>query len=296
MAFSGSGFIKRTGDKVREYVDDPDASAKWSDPQVKDQIRRAFADVYSDINRQSTCKVHSRVTIEILEDVAEYVLPPTIAQFLALEERSDDTDNFERENLIPLDPLSPWGPGFTIQGNILVFDPRPTVTDTLRLRYVPSGEAPIFEGVAAGTSTKTTVATDTVTEGTRDLRDQAYTGYEITELNGTGEPLQHRMITGYDGTELTIAPALATAWTGSETFEVVPMHAYRLEDVVALRVARFFANISGDNERAVGLNNEYKDTLRTLRLDKAYMEQRVGQRFKRSVRGKRRSRVAVVRR
>ena len=296
MAFSGNGFIKRTGDKIREYVDDPDASAKWSDDQIKDQIQRAFADVYSDINRVSTCKVMARVTINILQDVAEYVLPPTIAQFLAIEERDDSTDDFQRENLIPLDPLSPWGPGFTIQGSILVFDPRPTVSDTLRLRYIPSGEAPIFEGIAAGTSTTTTIDTTSVTEGKRDLRDQAYGGYEVTQLNGSGEPLLHRQVTGYDGTTLTIAPALPTAWTGSETFEVVPMHAYRLEDVIALRVARFFGSISGDNERVVGLNNEYKDTLRTLRLDKAYMEQRVGQRFRRSIRGKRRSRTATVRR
>lgn len=296
MAFSGNGYLKRTGDKVREYVDDPDASAKWSDAQIKDQIRRAFADVYSDINRQSTCKVMSRVTIEILQDVAEYVLPPTIAQFLALEERSDDTDNFERENIIPLDPLSPWGPGFTIQGSILVFDPRPTANTTLRLRYVPSGEAPIFEGVADASSTTTTIVTASTTEGTRDLRDQAYTGYEVTQLNGSGEPLLHRQVKSYDGTALTIFPALPSAWTASETFEVVPMHAYRVEDVVALRVARFFGAISGDNERVVGLNNEYKDTLRTLRLDMAYMEQRVGQRFRRTIRGKRRNRAAVARR
>ena len=295
MAFAGNGFIQRTGDKIRLYIDDPDVSAKYTDANIKEAMRRAFADVYSDVNRVNSGKAWSSITVSVVKGTAEYELPPTISQFFAFEDRDNTDGNYQGE-IIPLDPLHPVGPQFRIEPPIIRFDPMPQVDDILTLMYLPSGEAPIFEGVAAGTSTTTTIDTTSVTEGQRDLRPNSYNGYTLTQLNATGQPLLHRKVTAYDATSLTVAPALPAAWVSSETFEVVPLHAYRLEDVVAYKAARTLSGTAGDAERQVALNFEYKDALRTLRLDMAYMEARVGQRMRRTIRHKRRSMYGVARR
>jgi hypothetical protein len=140
-----------------------------------------------------------------------------------------------------------------------------------------------------------------------DTRINAYAGYILRILSTTGEwhklasginVVQERVITAYDPTtyKATFAPSLdpLPSWTGTAldngacVYELVPMHFHMCELAVSLWVVRFVADvIIGDLEKAQAANRQYATVIRGLRLKIGQMEQRVGRRMHRSIRGKR---------
>ncbi len=285
MALSGKGFLKRVVDKVRDYTDDTAIEVRFTDAAIVSFIRHAWADVVSDINRISTAKVRVRKTITLQEGVQEYALPPCIGKILSLG-LPDETTNTEWAEKLPNHPLSPYGMGWAIEGHMLYFDPKPTEGGSWRLTYVPSGEAHPFEATAAAGCTTTLVKVKSVIDGRRDPRADCYLGYVLSKIDTNGDPIWHRNITAYDGTDLTLAPALASSLSEDDTFEVLPVYAYRFEHVIGLKVGKLCAGLTGDLERQRGINIEYQDAIRLARLDAANVESRIGQRMTTQVRGR----------
>lgn len=285
MAVGGVGFLTRVVSNIRTFVNEPDVTSALSDTFILDRLRAAWSDVMSDLNRSSTFKPRARMDLTVIANQAEYVLPPTIAAFQSLE-KLDESGNLEWE-IVPSHPLNPIGPGFTIELPILRFDPIWTEGETLRLTWQPNAEAPMFEGTATSGSTATTIAATSVAAGKRDLRPHAYVGYTLRRLNGSGEPVEERIVTAYSGTNFTVAPAFSSTMADA-VFEVLACHVYRMEDILGLKTARKIASISADPQRARGLQDEYLDALRSLRLDLSQGEQRIGRKLERSIRGRRR--------
>jgi hypothetical protein len=322
VALVGNSFLRKVTDKARVYTNEQGVSSYFTDANLVEFVRRAWADVHSDINRVNSFKVRSRVNIVVAVNQREYLLPPHVATFLQLEKV--DTDGNMEWEIIPRHPLNPAGPGFTIEYPILRFDPIWKTGETLRLTFAPTGEIHPFEATVSGDAGAAPVGwnaagsnflipsgagTVGAAEGiidstlvTVDTRANAYAGYIFRVLSVTGEPLtnvvQDRLVTSHSNTlitgqsgQLTIAPALSPIPALSAgvfiDYEVVPMHAYRLEDIVALKVARFMHSITGNSDRAKMLQGEFMDAIRTLRLDRVNAEGRVGHRFTRTVRNTR---------
>lgn len=402
MALSGVGFLKRVTDNIGLYGDDSGASSRFSDANLLAFVRRAWADVMSDINRVSAFKPRARVTIQTTTGQREYALPPNITQFLEFRKEDDDGD-IEWE-VTPDHPLNVRGRGFTIENGLLLrFNRMWRRSDTMVIVYVPSAETLLFEGTGvfgenvvtdglfassttwtygagwahdavnrqadhssgtanlsqagiltdarqygvtftvsnrtagsvtpycgsggAGTARSTNatfaetitcsgstdllftpsndfdgsvdtvivqdvedtspaeISVSSVTDGTQDARDYIYLGYMLRVIDASGNPIDQRMVTGYSGGIFTVTPDFALRPTNT-TVELLPAHSYRFEDIIALRAARFIASVSVDVDRRNALLAEYKDALRTMRLDLAQGEQRIGRRMHRTTRGK----------
>lgn len=286
MALTGKGYLKRVTDKIRLYIDDSGTSAKFSDAQLLDMIRRHWADVISDLNRVSAFKVRARIDIAVVADQRDYALPPTVGKFLSFEKL--DANGYVEWEVEPNHPLSPSGPGFTIEGPLLRLDPVWKENHTMRMTYVPNAEAGSFEASAtAGSTTSAVTAENVLDGGLRDTRPSSYLGYVLRILDANGNSREERLITGDTGTVFTPSPAF-TVNPASQKIEVIPNHAFRLEDIVALSVAEFCARITGDNGRGDGLNLERTKAMRGLRLDLSQGEQRNGRKMQRVIRGNRR--------
>ncbi len=301
MAFTGVGFLKTVGDKIRLWADEPADSANFSDDtDIAGWIRTAWAEIVGEVNRGSSIRIRSRVDIVVVADQQEYSLPANIGQFLTWEKITTDGSGRPETEVIPLSPLNPSGPGFMMEGPKLRLDPIWRVGETMRLTYVPSAEIPIFEATATtydSTDGLTITAPASVTDGTRSTLEHAYVGYVIRNLAQTAASFteQIRVCSAYVNTTgvLTFTPAWSPipAQGGSDTitFEVVPQHIYRFEDVIAYRVCGIIHSIRGDDDRSVLMGREYAKALRSIRLDLAQLEQRRGKKFERAVRGRRRS-------
>jgi hypothetical protein len=142
----------------------------------------------------------------------------------------------------------------------------------------------------------THVRYDTAVAGTRDTRANAYAGHVLKVLSSTEGTKQDRVVTAYSNTlgEFTVAPAFSPSPgrrldpSNLLTFEVVPAHAYRFQDLIALKAARFIAAVKGDRDRFELLQTEYADAIRALRLQHANAEQRIGPHMTRVTRYRRR--------
>lgn len=295
MAVAGIGFLSIVSEKCREFSDEPGASSKFSDARILDMIRRAWADVLDDINRVSSAKIRARIDIAVVADQREYALPPNIGQFLEFKKLSDD--GYLEWEVLPNHPLSPWGPQFNIEGPMLYLDPKWRQGYTMRIDYVPTAEVPIFESLAdVGDITASVIqpsVTTSNTVGTIDLRANAYLGYVVRILSDTLGFQQERVVSSQDSAAparpiLTVKPDWSPTPSddGATIFEVVPQQAYRYQDLIALKAARFIASITGDRKRVETLQVEYRDSIRALRLREAQKEARIGQRFHRTTRGR----------
>ena len=287
------GFLSTVTANIRKYADEPESDVKYTDAKLREFIRMAWTDVLSELNKVSKNKVRVRMDITIVADTYSYSLPPNIQEILMLE-KIDSTSGRPEWEILPNHPLAPNGPGFTIEGPTIRFDPVWKRGETLRLTYVPNGEVEVYEGtISSGTSTTITLpATGT---GTLDKRPQAYAGYTIRLGGGTYtgslDIVQERIVASYaNGTRVcTITPALdpvPTNFTGM-TFELVPHFAYMCEHCIAMRVAMLIAATTKDDKRLVTLTREYHQMLRNLRMNLSHLNARTGSNMQRAVRGKR---------
>ena len=292
MALSGVGFLKQTSDKIREYMDDSTGAVRFTDAQITDTMHLKFQEVMEDVNRVSTAKVRARMTIAIVGEQREYELPPGIGTFL--EFKKLDTNGNPEWEIIADHPLSPQGPGFTIEGGVLLrLDPFWGTNHTMTIVYTPNAECTMFEASATVHSTSTLTVPSSVTEGAVDVRPNSYLGYVLQIIDSvTGLSQQDRIISDQDNTTpgqpvFTVKPDFNPALDGTEVFQVLPQYAFRYQDMLALKVARFYSAIRKNEDSWKFLGFEYQSAQRSLRLQQANMEGRVGHRFHRSIRGRR---------
>lgn len=291
MAVGGTGFLNSVTTKIREYTDElATATSKFSDARLLDMVRRAYSDIMDDVNRTSTGSIRARFDVSVASDLREYVLPPTIGRFLEFK-KLDSSGNFCWE-IVPRHPLSPSGPGFTIEGPILRLDPVWKSSETLRIEYVPSASAPIFEATSVVFDASTLKVSQPVA-GTISLKANSYLGYVLRVLSEGGGTQQDRVISKEDRSTpsqpvFTLEPDFSPALSTTATFEVVPSHIHRFEDAIALKCSRFISSVIGNTERVQALQSEYVDAIRSLKLAATQTERRTGHRMVQVVRGRRR--------
>jgi len=277
-------FTARMVEKVRRATDEPATNSKYSDSDLIGSIEEAWAEVWSDVARNSQSPFVVYYDIVIAVDTREYLLPPSVGRVLRLGKVNTDSDLVEWET-DQKGFYAGGGYGFQVQGNLLKLGRNWRVGETMRLEYVPSGECSIFTGTfTSGTtpeSSKVVTVPGSPTSGSIETRPNAYAGYylRITPDVGTAavadDPTtftQERLITEWNSStrEATIAVAFSPELValGSDlNFEVVP-YLYKLfEQAISLRTALTVLGNEGSDTRYTLLMTEYRQKIRALRLE-----------------------------
>jgi len=288
MALSGTGHLKSLVDKIRLYSNNPATEAKFSDSNILDLIRTTWAQIILEHNNTAQNKIYAKLDITVVADQQDYVLPPTVQWVTHFAKMSTETlrPNWE---LVQRDELSVFGPGFRIDGPNLHLDPVWKSGETLQFKYIPNGEASLFEATTAvggwDTSTGLTItAPASVTDGTLDTRAHAYAGYILRVLSTTDSSnnyQQERVITAYNNQTrvFTFAPALdpipVDGGSDTITFEVVPAHAYLFEDAIAYRVAAMIATSDESNQVETRFQRRAQSILRNINLAATQINSRI---------------------
>jgi len=281
------GSLLGTSGKVRKYIHEPAYSTRFTDANLSDYLRRAIVETMGELDRYNIFRPRARVSITVVAEQEFYALPP-IGKFLLFEKVNTTTLRPEWE-VVPNHPLSPFDARFTIEGPVLRLSPVWAVGETMRITYVPAfdGEVVEFTCQSSPAATSSTVTATTMIAGTLDVRPHAYVGWTLQSLNMTVAEV--RLVTAYNATTglLTVSPNFGTTPTGGTSkFELVPLHQYRFQDLLAFRIARQIAAVIGDATKMKTLQTEYQESLRALRLDLSQADGRKGNVLPRHTRGR----------
>jgi hypothetical protein len=281
---STGSIIKTYCEKVRHYLDDPDLDAKYDDNYlVRFFMSSAMTDVISRVSMMSDAQIVVPLTITVAANTHYYRLPPIVRQVLRVGVVNASTGVFI-EDYHPRSEFNVYGPGWSIEGNLISFKPYPTEAKTYTILYVPSGDvAAHYEGAshhgvlnANGTFTLTSSGS---LLGALDKRENAYVGcyLRIFGTNITDEC----MISAYNAT--TRVATLRTAATnaaGSYSYEVVPFVMEPMVDAVSLSAAiraGVGRKITQAHQQALAL--AYRQAIKTAYDTLGNMNSRSGKRF-----------------
>lgn len=272
-------------ERVRAWTDDTEIDAKYSnDFLIRHIISPAYAEVFSRIAMDQDNPVVIRHTVNLLPDVEFYTLPPHIFQVHRLAKRNATT-GLVTNDLYPLNQMSPYGPGWAIQGNTLQIRPVPTSADTVELWYTPSSDVGIcyHTGNPVITYTSTTaVLTATPTRGFLDIRPNALAGLHLRTLATSLH--QDRIIESYNvstGT-VTLRNAFDTTPSNATPYEVVPPGFGILAETIALRAALKLARLKRTPGTVLSeISAEYAGAIKSVRDNLAGIMSRAGHGFDR---------------
>jgi hypothetical protein len=251
-----------------------------------------------DVNGIGENPITVRHNIPIVAGTSRYQLPGNFGTFLRWG-RWDATQGEFDEAGTPRSRWNPYGGGLLFEGNTLVMEPIPQTASTdLYVEYVPSGHCGLHTGSTdtsdTATSTTTLVLDTDPAEGYYDRLPNAYVGCVLRLLSSdevdspsdyTTFPIQERIISAVDAETAvaTLNGALdfdpTASPLGACTYEVVPFLGYEFQGALAWRIALMIAETRGDKKRISSLQAEYLRQVRGIRLRRASMNARTGNRF-----------------
>jgi hypothetical protein len=281
------GFLEDLISDVRDAIDDPSVSSKFSDAKIVRHSTMAARKVYKDVMSISANPVVLTHTISIVSGTKSYMLPPHVGEILIIGKYDTDAERWDWR----LDQTSryhPYLPSIRVVGRRIVYDAAPNQGYTLTIVYVPSADFYPH----AGSNTFLTANLDqdefafaensaSIDYGAPDDREAAYVGALLRVWpTATDAPriVQERIVTGYE-LDTSTPKRKATVdheWSPnlvnstSYEYEVVPMYMLGIQQVVALGTAMTLCAFSGQDDRRKGLNLEYAAALRTEQLAAAY--------------------------
>jgi len=185
----------------------------------------------------------------------------------------------------PRSLYNPYGPNVSYRGNLVKLIPKFNSSVDMEIWYIPNGEISLITGtISAYSSTNATVSFSAATTGTIDLRENAYAGYVINLKDANdGNRIEERTITkstvdSSGVTTLTVAMdfSVFTPVSG-DIYELVPLvFTKRLELAVALYVAVIILSYEENPTRVGLIEVQRQHVMRSLRLEAARYESRVG--------------------
>ena len=183
-------------DRVRLLTDET-GSDRYEDKDLLEEfILPAWVCFWTDISMLDEDPILLASTVSIIAGTDRYILPPIIGDIWALAMNSATT-NARTHDWQKRNEWHSAGAGWRIEGNELVFQPKPTTTEDWLLIYRPSGDC--LPHVGSGTVVSSTVITlaATPTLGSFDARDNAYVGLFLRTLEA-GRVIQERVISAFD--------------------------------------------------------------------------------------------------
>lgn len=286
MAFTGTGWLNRVEGRVRKWVDEPSSNAKFSDDDIYDLIRLVYAKVFPDVLIHDEASLVVRYDITMVANQQEYVLPPNVGMILRLARR-DSTSDLVLQEMYQSNFINPSGGGYTIEGNILRLTNKINWSDNTvyELLYIPNGDMYPIEFATTVYGTDTTNKTWTigsVTDGTLDTRKNAYGGYLLRFLSAdTNNFVQEIPVASYDNENgrIVLVSAPDPVPVTNVKAELVPVLTKQFEDVVSLGVARRILAIDGHARRKDLVDQEYREAVRSLRMQISKVQQRLSSRY-----------------
>lgn len=302
-----TGTLADVVQRIYDYADEPSVEAKYTTDKLFPLITQAYSRVMMEHNSMSEHPIVVRWSLTVTESVQNYYLPPNVGQLLKIGKVEDVTGR-NNEWTVPRSRLNPYGPGVLLEGNMIRWEPKPRIGETLQLEYIPDGYCSIHLGTF--TQGDTVTPSDTTfalnaspSEGYFDQIPNAYLGQvvRIIDCQTTGSvedqptgytsfPIQERPISGYAPTTnvITVEPAFdfnlgtnaGIAADSTYTYEVVPFFWSLLKEAVIWDVVRRLHGISGKKQQEASARIYYIETMRNIRMNAANYNQRTGSSFK----------------
>jgi hypothetical protein len=265
---------------VRESIDEPIISAKYTDARIIAHLEKAYALVLNEINRNSKTPVVVRQTITLAASTTEYVLPHVMGSLFAIYKLDESGGKLFYDGR---GRYNPFGQKIWLEGKTLHIQ---TVEGfglgvELTVEWLPAGTARLHNGECTinADGDEVTLA-ETPNAGSLDTHVQAYAGsvLRILDVDGshvTGDYIQERNIKSYAHTTqvATLDVALnpvPTTDDGKIYYEIAPYINRGLDSVVPLYAAYRIASIEGNEKRARGILAAYRNELRNVRLTEYY--------------------------
>jgi hypothetical protein len=220
--------------RIRFYLDDPEQE-KYTDNDFLDLIvPPAIQEVWGYMHQTADDPIIASFSIDVEPNTTQYILPPSVQSVHGLVKQSDDGEFlYERT---PRGKPHLRGPNWYIEGNVLRWDPKPSVTETLVLMYTPAPDHPMsYSDNATLDSGKTGITLPNYPQlGFRDKRVNGYVGAAIRILDDNGT--ETRIISSYDpdSQEVTVRQAFTVADAGTVTYEIFPIGTAAFTEAVAL--------------------------------------------------------------
>lgn len=284
---STGSFLLTTLERIRAYMDS-DESEKYSDSfLINHIIGPSMVDVLSRLNMDADNPIMLRHSLSTVQDVRHYQLPPCIGEIWRLV-LTDDSGNMIAEE-IPRGLRNPCGRGWSIEGNLISFDPMPQVAMDLQIWYTSNGDVRPHYSADGGTldSTRLILTLDTSPDlGILDRREQAYAGQVLRMIPASGT-IEERVITSHDVSAGTVTVKVSfsadTATGATKRYEIAPIGSEPLYEAISVRGALKLGamrNISG-TKRGV-LIQELQSSLKSISDNLANMQARTGKYFDRT--------------
>lgn len=281
---STGSFLKTFLERLAAYVDAEEAQ-KYGDAWVIQHILGpAVSDVMNRLAMNGSNLIMNRITYTTVGTQAEYTLPPGVREILFVGTVDSRTG-------LPLLELKPralrnyFGPGWSISGNALRFDPLPPDNMNLEVWYIHNGDMLLhYDDQSAGAladSSFTLAATPAL--GLLDKRPNAYKGL-ILRVFGTSVT-EERMITAYNPSTRTCTLNLPmdSLANGSYNYEIAPFISYSLYEAVVVRAALKLATMRNASQaKQSSLRIEYASHLKSAYDSICEMQARTGKSFQRN--------------
>ena len=279
-AFYSDSFLARGLVDVRENVDEPNVSAKYSDNRIIEHLEKAYILVLNEKNRSNKTPAVVKQTITIASGVTEYTLPHVVGSVHAIYSTNDSGYKLFYDGR---GVHNPYGRGIWLEGDTLHIQNVDSMGlgTSLIVEWIPVGIARLHNGVCTlSADGKTVTFGATVNAGTLDTHHEAYAGsvFRCLGVDGTtvvGNYLQERNITAYDETtrqatlDLALDP-IPTTNNGYIYYEIAPSIHKGMDTVVALYAAYRIMSVEGNVKRAKSILDAYRNELRNVRLTAYY--------------------------
>lgn len=275
-------FLTRYLALIRENIDEPTTSVKYSDTSLITRAETAYANVLGEINRISQTQIVAKYSITATPEGGTYILPYTIGNIWAIYSQIT-TGVPLRVFYHSRSRLNPSGRAVWVEGNELHVDAFSLGSDMdIIVEYTPSGTAKLHNGVCEISADGLTVTFGaTPYKGSLDTHPHAYSGatlriLAVTGVGATGNFMQERIIGSYnhETREATLNVALdpvpVKGTGGYIYYEIAPAIHKGLDGILALYVAYEIASIEGNYKRSSGLMRMFSDQRRHIRLNSFY--------------------------
>jgi len=280
-AFYSDSFLSRSIVDVRENLDEPAVSAKYPDARIAELLEKAYIIILNEKNRSDKTPAVVKQTITVASGTTEYVLPHVMGSLYGVYDLGDTGckvfyDGRSRYN--------PYGQGIWLEGQTLHIQTADSfgVGTNLTAEWIPSGIARLHNGVCTVSADGKTITFGTTPNaGALDTHHEAYSGsiFRCLGVEGTtvvGNYTQERNITAYDETtrqatlDVALDPIPTTDDDGYIYYEIAPAIHKGMDSVVALYAAYRIMTIEGNQKRAKGILDAYRNELRNVRLTAYY--------------------------
>lgn len=283
------------------------STTKYDDAYiVQHVIMPEMMNVWSRISLTFSNPILIRHRITLTEGQRYYYLPPNVGEIWQIVRYDDNGRVYEEFD--PLDRRAPIGPGWAIEGNMLVVEPEYNIqTGAWDVLYMPSGDFwPHYaKGGFIGSHTQTSTASDSSesdatstlsvdsgpTLGLVDRRPNAYAGAVLRVLrtaDGSNTIIEERIIESYDveAGEITVRlPFDHYQDQDPVWYEITHVGMQCLVQAVAMSAAmNLGVDIDMSQRKAQQIQLEYRKALKTASDIMTHMNQRSPKHFARYTR------------